>query len=100
MNGTTLSGGGKVSYVSSDWVIQGVGDYEGSGRAGILWRNSATKQVYIWLMNGTTLTSSGSPAAAWQIATLSPLGWLERNFSARIGDAARTALRVISGLPG
>jgi hypothetical protein len=95
-----MSGGGHVSYVSSDGVIQCVGDYDASGRAGILWRNSTTKQVYIWLMNGTTLTSSGSPAAAWQTAALSPLGWLERNFRARIGDAARTALRVISGLPG
>ena len=66
-----MSGGGSVSYVSSDWVIQGVGDYDGSGRAGILWRNSTTEQVYIWLMNGTTLTSSGSPGApdaTWQIA--------------------------------
>jgi hypothetical protein len=66
-----MSGGGSVSYVSSDWVIQGVGDYDGSGRAGILWRNSSTEQVYVWLMNGTTMTSSGSPgtpAASWQIA--------------------------------
>jgi hypothetical protein len=70
-----MSGGGSVSYVSSGWNIQGVGDYDGSGRAGILWRNSSTEQVYIWLMNGTTLTSSGSPgapAAAWQISTLAP----------------------------
>ena len=48
-----------------------MGDYDGSGRAGILWRNSTTEQVYIWLMNGTTLTSSGSPGTpdnTWQIA--------------------------------
>ncbi|MGB6158055.1 MAG: hypothetical protein WBH45_07235 [Acidobacteriaceae bacterium] len=48
-----------------------MGDYDGSGRAGILWRNTSTNQVYIWLMNGATLTSSGSPGApdnTWQIA--------------------------------
>jgi hypothetical protein len=65
-----MSGGGSVSYVSSDWVIQGVGDYDGSGRAGILWRNTSSEQAYIWLMNGATITSQGSPgtpAAVWQI---------------------------------
>jgi hypothetical protein len=70
MNGTTFTSSGSVSYVNSDWVIQGVGDYDGSGRAGILWRNSSTEQVYIWLMNRTTIGSTGSPGtpdAAWQI---------------------------------
>ncbi|MGB6160919.1 MAG: hypothetical protein WBH45_21700, partial [Acidobacteriaceae bacterium] len=71
MNGTTIATSGSLGYVSSAWVIQGVGDYDASGRAGILWRNSTTEQVYIWLMNGTTMTSTGSPgtpASAWQIA--------------------------------
>jgi hypothetical protein len=71
MNGTTFPSSGSVGYVSSGWVIQGVGDYDGSGRAGILWRNSTTEQVYIWLMNGVTLSSSGSPGSpdiTWQIA--------------------------------
>jgi hypothetical protein len=71
MNGTTFTSSGSLGYVTSDWVIQGVGDYDASGRAGILWRNSGTEQVYIWLINGTTLTSTGSPGspdATWQIA--------------------------------
>jgi hypothetical protein len=71
MNGTTFASNGSPGSPTSDWVIQGVGDYDGSGRAGILWRNSTTEQVYIWLMNGTTMTSNGSPGtpdASWQIA--------------------------------
>jgi hypothetical protein len=43
----------------------------GDGKADILWRNSTTGQVYIWLMNGTTLTSSGSLGSVssdWSIA--------------------------------
>jgi hypothetical protein len=71
MNGTTMSSTGSVAFVSSGWNIQGVGDYDGSGRAGILWRNSTTEQVYVWLMNGATITSTGSPgtpAASWEIA--------------------------------
>jgi hypothetical protein len=66
-----MSGGGSVTYITSDWVIQGIGDFNGDGKADILWRNSTTEQVYIWLMNGNTLTSSGSPGApdnTWQIA--------------------------------
>jgi hypothetical protein len=75
MNGTTFASNGSPGTITSDWVIQGVGDYDGSGRAGILWRNSTTEQVYIWLMNGTTIASNGSPgtpAAVWQIAPLAP----------------------------
>jgi hypothetical protein len=71
MSGTTVPSSGSLGYVTSDWSIQGVGDYDGSGRAGILWRNSTTEQVYIWLMSGTTIGSTGSPGtpdATWQIA--------------------------------
>jgi len=65
------------TVVGNGWSIQGVGDYDGSGRAGILWRQLTTGQVYIWLMNGATIGSTGTPAtpaAAWQIATLAPYG--------------------------
>jgi len=73
MNGTTITNQGSPFTLSpsSGWNIEGVGDYDGSGRAGILWRNSTTEQVYIWLMNGATITSTGSPGtpdASWQIA--------------------------------
>ncbi|MFY9745991.1 MAG: hypothetical protein WBX06_00760 [Acidobacteriaceae bacterium] len=74
MNGTTLASSAPVSYVSG-WNIEGVGDYDGSGRAGILWRNTSTDQVYIWLMNGATLGSSGSPGtpdSTWAIYPLPP----------------------------
>jgi hypothetical protein len=52
-----------------------VGDFNGDGKADILWRNSSTGQVEIWLMNGATLTgqgSPGSPTTDWQIVPLSP----------------------------
>jgi pseudomonalisin len=38
-----------------------VGDFNGDCKSDILWRNSTTEQVYIWLMNGTTFASNGSP---------------------------------------
>jgi len=70
MNGTTVTSSQTPGSPTSDWVIEGTGDYDGSGRAGILWRNSTTQQVYIWLMNGATVENSGTPgtpAAVWQI---------------------------------
>ena len=71
INGTTMSGGGSVSYVSSGWNIAGIGDFNGDGIADILWRNTSTGEVYIWLMNGTTIASTGSPGSPtfdWSIA--------------------------------
>ena len=41
----------------------------------ILWQNSTSGEVYLWFMNGTTQTSSGTPGSAttdWQIARLAP----------------------------
>jgi len=79
MNGTTIASSGTPGTAMppqyDGWSIQGVGDYDGSGRASILWRNLSTGQTYLWLMNGTTVASQGTPAvvaAAWQIAALAP----------------------------
>jgi hypothetical protein len=65
------------SGVGNGWSIVGVGDYDGSGRASILFRQLSTGEVYIWLMNGATIASQGSPGtipAAWKIATFDPYG--------------------------
>src|SRR6266566_7761740 len=46
-------------------------DFNADGKADILWQNSATGQRVIWLMNGTTRTSSvnlGFVATSWSIA--------------------------------
>jgi hypothetical protein len=58
MNGGTVQAwlGGWV--VSSDWVIQGIGDFNGDGKADILWRQLSGGAVSIWQMNGGTLQAS------------------------------------------
>ena len=37
-------------------------NFDGSCRSAILWQNTSSSQVDIWLMNGTSVTSAGSPA--------------------------------------
>jgi hypothetical protein len=39
-----------------------VGDFNGDGKADILWRHSSGL-VYVWLMDGTTIIGEGSPAS-------------------------------------
>ena len=72
MNGTTLVGGYKVTAapVGTNWDVQGVGDFSGDGKDDILWLNTLTREVAIWLMNGTTISSAAivqTVAASWGI---------------------------------
>src|SRR5438552_17744271 len=52
--------------------MPGRGDLDGDGKADILWRNSATGENYVYLMNGTAIASEGSLRTVadqnWQIA--------------------------------
>ncbi len=46
-------------------------DFNGDGKADILWQNSSTGQRLVWIMNGTTHISSvnwGTVATSWSIA--------------------------------
>ena len=71
MNGTTTDFQGSPATVSDlNWEIKGVGDFNGDGSSNILWRNSSTGEVYIWLMNGLNVASQGSLGKVdqnWQI---------------------------------
>ena len=77
--------------VSAAWVIAGIGDLDGNGKADIVWRNTATGDVGVWLMNGLRLGSTGVIAgavpAAWVIKGVGDLNgdgkadivWLNRD---------------------
>jgi len=72
MNGTSISSQGSPGTVSDlNWHIIGINDFDGDidSISDILWYNDSTGQTYIWLMNGTTITSQGLPG------TVSDLNW-------------------------
>jgi hypothetical protein len=55
----------------------GVGDFDGNGKSDIVWQNNTTGEADVWLMNGISVASGGSPGTAaspWQIPLLSPYG--------------------------
>jgi len=60
--GATMVGGGSIRS-----------DFNGDGKADILWQNSVTGERSIWIMNGTTRTSSVSLPTLWT-------AWSIRNY--------------------
>src|SRR5207249_693501 len=56
--------------VGTLWSIVGSGDFNGDGQTDILWQNSGTGERVIWLMNGTSLSSTvslGIVGTSWNI---------------------------------
>ena len=51
--------GSPFTLTDLNWRVAGVGDYNGDGRADIVWRNIATGLNAIWMMNGVSILSSG-----------------------------------------
>ena len=71
MDGATIISSVNVNTVPTIWQVAGSGDYDGDGKADILWRNSTTGQNWMYLMNGNTITDSAEvnvvSSSDWQV---------------------------------
>jgi hypothetical protein len=74
MNGTSIaSAEGYVRTVADpNWKVAGIGDFNGDGKADVLWRNFITGENYIYLMDGSTIIGEGYLRTvadqSWQVA--------------------------------
>jgi hypothetical protein len=61
MNGTAILGteGYLRTVADLNWKVVGIGDFDGDGKADILWRNGSTGENYVYLMEGTTIAGEG-----------------------------------------
>jgi uncharacterized delta-60 repeat protein len=87
MNSGVIASAGSPGTVSDPaWRVQGVGDFNGDGKADILWKNTATGQVLIWEMYGLSITAAGSPN------TIADLGWVVQGVGDFNGDGSADVL--------
>ena len=75
MNGTTILGSeGYLRTVADlNWTVAGIGDFDGDGKADILWRNTSTGQNYIYFMDSITIKPTEGfirtvADQSWQVA--------------------------------
>jgi hypothetical protein len=85
MNGAAITGGGDLTSdgavvrPDASWSVAGIGDFDGTGTADILWRNTSGALIE-WQMNGSMITSNSgnvtsggasiAPAASWHVAEI------------------------------
>jgi hypothetical protein len=74
MNGASPSAGSgatNLQFQNNSFSCAGVGDFDGNGKADIVWRNTTTGQTIMWLMNGVNAVSGSGEFAnvppPWQI---------------------------------
>jgi DNA-binding beta-propeller fold protein YncE len=88
MNGATIASSGSPASVgpatATAWTVQGVGDFDGDGKADILWRNDDLGGIiYVWLMNGTAISSANSVTG---VGTATGQGWIVKGVADYDGD--------------
>jgi hypothetical protein len=63
VGGTQITSTVNLGTVPSNWVVQGIGDFNGDGNTDILWWDNSSGTVAIWLMN-----------ASWQVQSTLGIG--------------------------
>jgi len=76
INAANLTQTGAVIYTEANtaWKVIAAADFNGDGKSDILYRNDATGQVYIMLMNNGSIIGAGlaytEPNLAWKIVSV------------------------------
>ncbi len=65
MNGTTVSRDYLVGGLGAGYVIATTGDFNGDGFGDVVWTNANNLDMYMWIGNGNTFTSSRSGTYPW-----------------------------------
>jgi hypothetical protein len=63
MDGANMTGQsalGPYNPIPPSWNVAATGDFNGDGQADIVWRESASGALVLWVMNGVTLSSQMS----------------------------------------
>jgi len=61
MNGTTMTTSVWLTpsvVADTDWKIVGVGDFNADNKPDLVWQHQAAGSIGVWLMNGTSMTTS------------------------------------------
>jgi hypothetical protein len=69
-SGNVIVANVSLGFAALGWQIVGFGDFTGTGRQDILWRNTVDGSVAAWIMNGFTIAAQWFPATVtldWQI---------------------------------
>jgi hypothetical protein len=75
MNGTGLAAARYLDPISEDWQVVDLGDFNGDGKADVLWRNMNTTspdagKLYVWMMDGPNVIGGTG-----YTASQADLGW-------------------------
>jgi ELWxxDGT repeat protein len=57
MDGTGIKGATYLDPISTAWQVQRLGDFNGDGKADILWRHTGNGETYIWMMDGPRVSA-------------------------------------------